>query len=254
MPSLQNPAIRESSGICRSNTRAGVYWTHNDSGNATVLYAFGTDGRNLGAFPLSTRSIDAEDCASAIVRGVPTLILADVGDNKCNRASYKIFVVTEPTNPTPVKLTARTITFSYPDGKHRNCESCALLPDGRVVLVTKSFPTASGASRVFTISSFLSGAGTTTVEAGPTLSSTFKTITSMDILGNRMVLLGVGSGKARAGLFPLLDWTHPTKWVNLPVSAQPEGICFTQDGLSVLLTSEVPSGVKGLTPLHTVSL
>lgn len=243
---IQQPKLVESSGICRSLLIPDSYLSHNDAGSAPVLYAFDANGANKGEFPLLTKAVDCEDISSAVVNGVPTIILADVGDNTCVRSSYKIYVVAEIGTPMAVKVVP--IEFKYPDGKKRNCESCALLPDGRIILVTKSYPAQSGPTQVFTILSWLCGNKTTTVVAGPELNKNMSIITSMDFHTQLFVLLG----NQKAHIFSPL-------WIKigekaLPKSFQPEGICWTHDLQGFLMTSEVDKTKGGLTPLWNVPL
>jgi len=37
---LENQSIKESSGIAASRRNAGIFWTHNDSGDGPFIYAF----------------------------------------------------------------------------------------------------------------------------------------------------------------------------------------------------------------------
>ena len=45
---IKQPKLIESSGICRSVTTPGVYYSHNDSGSAPVLYGFNELGEAAG--------------------------------------------------------------------------------------------------------------------------------------------------------------------------------------------------------------
>jgi hypothetical protein len=95
---IANVAVKEASGVCRSLLHPGVYYVHNDSGSKPILYAIDSAGRNLAStiVPASQTTVDAEDCGSAVVNGRPMLVLCDVGDNACRRASYKMIVMEEP--------------------------------------------------------------------------------------------------------------------------------------------------------------
>src|SRR5687767_14630941 len=37
---LENQSVKESSGIAASRRNAGIFWTHNDSGDGPFIYAF----------------------------------------------------------------------------------------------------------------------------------------------------------------------------------------------------------------------
>ena len=58
---IGSPAISESSGIIKSRSHDDVYWTHNDSGHAPVLFAINLDGK-VNAEALA--HIERDDLAS----------------------------------------------------------------------------------------------------------------------------------------------------------------------------------------------
>jgi len=244
---IRQPKLIESSGICRSVRTPGLYYSHNDSGSLPVLYGFNDLGEALGEFPLACKAIDGEAMSSAMVNGVPTIILADVGDNNCARPSYRINVLTEG-SPTPHAV--KSINFTYPDGKKRNCEAVILMPDGKIVLITKCYPTISGKTTVFTITSWLSGDSGTVCYAGPTLDATLGIITDATYKDGLIGLLGNG----KTHLFNAGNWTK-IRSVTMPKSVQPEGVCFSHDGKQILMTCEVQaSATIKLTPLYSVLL
>jgi hypothetical protein len=122
------PLLTEASGIAASRNNPGVLWTENDSGNAFVVYAIDSQGRNLGTYALPGNT-DNEDIGigPGPVTNVSYLFVTDIGDNNSVRASIAIYQTPEPavyfwqTNA-PVFNRAmkgtRTITLTYPDGAH----------------------------------------------------------------------------------------------------------------------------------------
>ena len=122
------PLLTEASGIAASRNNPGVLWTENDSGNAFVVYAIDSQGRNLGTYALPGNT-DNEDIGigPGPVTNVSYLFVTDIGDNNSVRASIAIYQTPEPavyfwqTNA-PVSNRAmngtRTITLTYPDGAH----------------------------------------------------------------------------------------------------------------------------------------
>ena len=61
---LEERAVRESSGIAASRRNAGLYWTHNDSGDGPFLYAFDRAGTKRGVWRVAgAKSDDWEDLA-----------------------------------------------------------------------------------------------------------------------------------------------------------------------------------------------
>jgi hypothetical protein len=243
---IQQPKLIESSGVCRSVTTPGLYYSHNDSGALPVLYGFNEMGEALGEFPLNCKAIDCEAVSSAMVNGVPTIILADVGDNNCARPSYRINVIVEG-SPTPHAV--KSINFTYGDGKKRNCEAVTLLPDGRIFLFTKSYPSASGPTTLFILTSWLSGDSATICYKGPVLNSSMGIITDANYKDGQTVLLGNG----KAHLFNTGNWTE-TRAITMPKSLQPEGVCFSHDGKKLLMTSETNKTAGVLTPLYSVTI
>lgn len=239
MPTFSNAKILEASGICRDVGSNGLYWVHNDSGNAPVVYQTTDDGMDVASFLLPIKTIDIEDCSCEMVNGVNTLILADVGDNNCTRTSYKIFVVDVSSLPKQTKSIS-TIEFTYPDGKKRNCESCALLPNGKIVLVTKCYPTISGKTQVFTIESHLSGASGVFVTAGPVLNANLGIIMGMDYSAERKEFMLLGNG--RLHFFAEGDWFREIKNVIHPKINQPEGCCYGHVGGSAVVVGEAVKG------------
>lgn len=165
--------MRESSGLAVSRRADGVLWTHNDSGDGPVIYAFGSDGRVLravevdGAEARDWEDMDAGPCPGAaeaatneaarradgadpvdaaeatdrgVIAAIPSrcLYLADTGDNGRGRDVLTVYVVDEPDPASPateIPLRAR-LRFSYPDERH-DAEMLAVHPDGTLVVVTK---------------------------------------------------------------------------------------------------------------------
>ena len=114
---LENPDIREASGLALSRRQDGRLWTMNDGGSAPVLYALSSDGTEHGTVHLTnTRNVDWEDMASFELGGTPWLLVADVGDNLTKRQQVTLYIVAEPDLSTQVAVSSRQIRFRYPDG------------------------------------------------------------------------------------------------------------------------------------------
>jgi hypothetical protein len=141
---LAAPRLEESSGIAPSR-RAGVYWTHNDSGDGPYLYATDSAGRDLGAVRVEgARNIDWEDLARApcATRPGTCLYIGDIGDNDARRPSIVVYVVPEPDPPAGPADTERrvaaidSIRLRYPDHPH-DAEALVVTNDGRLLIITK---------------------------------------------------------------------------------------------------------------------
>ncbi|CAN5643085.1 hypothetical protein BH23PLA1_BH23PLA1_31190 [soil metagenome] len=75
---MDSPALREPSGIVKSRRSPGIYWVHNDSGNAPMLFAIRADGSLVQAFMTSVVNVDWEDIATD---ADGRLYIGDIGDN-----------------------------------------------------------------------------------------------------------------------------------------------------------------------------
>jgi hypothetical protein len=122
------PLLTEASGVAASRNNPGVLWTENDSGNAAVVYAIDSQGRNLGTYALPGNT-DNEDIGigPGPVTNISYLYVTDIGDNNSDRTNIAIYQTPEPSvyfwqTNSPVSNRAmkgmRTITLTYPDGAH----------------------------------------------------------------------------------------------------------------------------------------
>lgn len=141
---IEEPLINESSGLASSLRAADVYWTNNDSGGEPVLYAIDGTGRYLGSVRVAGAvNFDWEDCASFTLNGKAYLLAADVGDNYAKRDDCILYIIEEP-DPAKLdpahELTASPvwqIPVAYPGGP-RDCENVAVDPvEGSIYLVSK---------------------------------------------------------------------------------------------------------------------
>jgi hypothetical protein len=137
--------VPEASGLAVGRGRPTILWTHNDSGNATDLFAISADGAIQGRMPLPFRTRDWEDISAAPCprrdgdpdRPGNCLYVGDIGDNEMARKSVRVYVVPELTPGTALTAAGRQLIFTvtYPDGAH-NAE--AMFVAGRYLfIVTK---------------------------------------------------------------------------------------------------------------------
>ena len=136
------PALRELSGFAASHRHAGIFWAHNDSGNAPELYALRPDGTIAATVPLRGVNLrDPEDiavgpCTAGSAQSC--IYLADIGDNGARRPSVQILKVVEPERLDDTPLAPAILPFRYPDGPH-NAESLVVDPaTARVFVITKT--------------------------------------------------------------------------------------------------------------------
>lgn len=277
------PQLTESSGICISDK--GMIWTHNDSGDQAVLYAFDLQGRHRASLKLaSTLAVDWEDICIVRHAGKTWIAIGDFGDNNRRRKAVLIHLIECPNvakspqheNSTPLELIgspALTIEFTYPDGPV-DAECLCFDPIKKCLIVgSKEFV----GCRLFELPIkdlpiFSSSTGPQAqnddsyaprpseksrlvkMPAIPAATLPFPLATGADISpnGKHLVLCGYGPG----ALIPRKqdEWDAPAiHMFPLPKRRQGEAICFSADGSQLLLTSELgPSPNSTETPLHII--
>jgi hypothetical protein len=133
--SARLPEIPESSGLAIGRRNRDVIWSHNDSGNAAVLFALDSAGRLRGRVGLPIRTRDWEDLSAAACPAGNCLFIGDIGDNVMRRTQVDIYRVPEPAAGDT--MTAQPVRFAavYPDGPH-NAEAMFVVGDG-LFIITK---------------------------------------------------------------------------------------------------------------------
>lgn len=137
---ITDPRIVESSGLVASPSHAGVYWTHNDSGDSSRTFALDSHGRTLGVWNWQVaKARDWEAItASTDSSGRGLLWAGDIGDNSSSRTNG--ILVHRAFEPAKVAgggiLRATSYRLRYPDGPH-DAEALFVGADGRLRVVTK---------------------------------------------------------------------------------------------------------------------
>lgn len=253
---LQNPAINESSGLVASRTNPGFYWTHNDSGDGSFIYAFDAKGGTRGTWRVSgARARDWEDIAAGPgpQRQRNYLYIGDIGDNNERRAEIVIFRVVEPTitardarstkaRPSQTEA-SEAFRLRYPDGKH-DAEALMVHPTtGDVYIVTKKM---FGRPGVYVARAPLNTTRMTVLTKLGELSipSIFGgMITGGDISpdGRRVALCDYTQGYElmlpRGAAFDTI-WKQPLQRFAVGSRKQGEAIAYRLDGRALLTTSE----------------
>jgi hypothetical protein len=141
---LAAPRLIESSGVTAS-ARAGVFWSHNDSGDGPFLYAADSVGHDLGRVRVRGASaVDWEDIEAGPCFVVPgrCLYIGDIGDNRARRTHVTLYRIPEPAVPAGASDTLGTVDvldsliIRYPGGP-RDAEAVIVTPDGWLLLVSK---------------------------------------------------------------------------------------------------------------------
>jgi hypothetical protein len=224
-----DPRIDESSGIAMSSYAAGIYYTHNDSGDSARFFAVNSSGATLAVYTLpGATNVDWEDMAAGTdATGKPVLYFADIGDNQHTRKEIDVYQVAEPHGPS-ADLTWVRYRFRYPDGPH---DAETLLVDPRshhFFFATKEL------LRNGELYAAPAALSTTDVNVLTPLRSVPPLTTSGDFSpdGRRVVLLTY----LRA--YWAADIGAPWHGFGVPLQQQDEAIAFTRDGSSVLVGSE----------------
>jgi hypothetical protein len=135
---LDDPDIREASGIVRSRRHPGIFWVHNDSGNPPVLFAVNRDGKLVRSFRVEAPNVDWEDIA-ADEDG--HLFFGDIGNNGLRLPIRTIYRIDEPdpSRPADLPLKPSLITnYRFPPEGRFDAEGL-FLSGGRAMVVSKRF-------------------------------------------------------------------------------------------------------------------
>jgi len=253
---LTDRSISESSGLVRSHLIPNCHWTHNDSGDAPLLYLFNDKGDTIARVRLSqAAAIDWEDMT--IYRKSDTeafLIVGDIGGNSQKRSSITLYIVHEPklatvqngSQTTEISLDLESkMEVTFPGGV-TNYESIAFDHSNQSILIIEK---GVFGGRAYTVPFPLPGQAKVRVEAKQVGIVPVSTATSCDISldGRSLVVLTYKIGFLfhrelnSAGV--LESWKEVFEKEPLPFSLgnlrQTEAVCFSQKELSVLVSSEM---------------
>lgn len=221
---IEDPRIREASGLARSPRHQGVLYTHNDKGTASTVYAVDSSGTRAVLMLNEASALDWEDIAST---PDGQLWVGDIGDAEGVRPSISVHVVEEPEILSSGTLASTTYQVRYPDGQH-NAEALLVHPSThRVYIVTKD----EQGGMVYRAPARLTPGEVNTLrpvmEAPPNVSAG-----DFSPDGRSLVL----RSQSYAYFYPTLDGQPITE--RMPEQPQGEAITFDQAGTYVLLGSE----------------
>lgn len=241
------PAVLgELSGLAASRRHRGVYWAHNDSGNAFELYALAADGTLLETFALAgATSVDVEDVAVARCSATSSqwcVYLADIGDNLAVRSQVAIYRLPEPDLAPGQTLTVDVLPFTYPGGP-RDAESLVgETLSGRLFVVSKILTTLGEVFRLDGLGSPGGGTATAITTLGPTMPADVWLTAADAHPGGESVLLRSYSRVWELRLPGALTleevFAQPPAIAVAAAQPQSEAIAFAQDGLGYLIGSE----------------
>jgi hypothetical protein len=244
---VADPRVDEASGIATSVVDSGVVYVQNDSSDSARFFALDIHtGRTVAAYTVpNATNIDWEDMAVARDRrGVPSVWLADIGDNDARRTEVRIYRVDEPRGPAAGQ--PEVWRLRYPDGPH-DAESLAVAPGGAVFIVTKSLL---GSSAVYGVPARPAGVQTLR-KIGEIRFAFTGTRGGPNVVGQ---LTATGAAFSRDGtLLAVRTYTDAYLWrvvggnvaaalhtapVRVALPPQPQGEGITVDGSRLLVDSE----------------
>lgn len=255
---FDDDAINESSGVAASRANAGLYWTHNDSGDGPFLYAFDREGKKRGVWRVAgAEADDWEDMAAGPgpERGRAYLYVGDIGDNDYARPNLTVYRVPEPTvteadaassKKQPRETApAEAIKLKYPDGAH-DAETLLVHPQtGDLYIVLKALDPAAGvyklaapfdATRTHTLARLgevrAPGAAFGGFFTGGAISPDGTRLVLCDYLNAYELTLPAGSTAFES------IWKQPMLVVNLGERKQGEAISYGPDGDTIFATNE----------------
>lgn len=129
--------LAEASGVAAGRKSPGIVWSHNDSGEPTLL-AVSADGASVGRLWIARAAVeDWEDVAVGPCPDGSCVYVGDIGDNHGRRGSVTVYRVPEPDSGGDGRSRkTESMRLTYPDGP-KDAEALAVLPNGMVYIVTK---------------------------------------------------------------------------------------------------------------------
>jgi len=253
---IDNPEITESSGVAASKCQADVFWTHNDSGDDAYLYAINRKGGRLGTWKVpNAENTDWEDIAShKDAAGKCFIYIGEIGDNERKRPEHKVYRVAEPTvlpenadstKKQPLETApAESLKFRYPDA-NQDAETLMVDPSSAdIYVVTKKI---SGPAGVYRLKSDFGNPDTANAEkiadvSMPAVPNGYVTGGDISPDGRRVIICDYSAAyefTLPAGAKSLDDiWKQTPESVDVGKRKTGEAVCYTQDGNSLILTTE----------------
>jgi len=249
---LQDARIKEASGLAASRLNPECYYVHNDSGDAARVFLVDRTGRTRVEIRLlGVMAADCEDVAltPAVGSGIWDVCLADIGDNNARRphvAIYRFAEVDARSTAGPVvEVKPQVYLLRYEDGPADAEAFCVDPKSGDGYVLTKSL---SGRSAVYRLRAPWQAGQIMTVPRHCTLELPqaphgSRIITGADVSpdGRRLALRCWVDGwewVLPEGMpFESIFSVRPRR-VSLPAEPQPEAVCYSADGHTLLTVSE----------------
>ncbi|MBD3265252.1 hypothetical protein GF373_01160 [bacterium] len=142
---IESERISELSGVVPAQGE-GEFWGLNDGGDAPNLYRFNDQGELLQTVMIE--GAENRDWEAMAKDPQGNIYIADVGDNKKQYESYRIYVVKEPDVNMEQISEYQIVSFKYEDGFSHDCEAVFWM-GGKLYLITKGF--LPGSSEIFVL-------------------------------------------------------------------------------------------------------
>lgn len=245
---IESKEISESSGIASSRCQSNVFWTHNDSGHKNEIFALDENGKNLGKWTVSgAKNTDWEDISLfKNANGECFLYIGDIGNNSRKRGELTIYRVREPkvSGESSATETAQEIKITYPEFRH-DAETLMIHPiSGDIYILSKRL---SGAAAVYKLKNDFDLTKTNTLEkltdfSVPAIPNGFLTGGDISPDGKRVITCDYFNAyeiilPEKAKNFDDI-WTQKPKIVELGDRQIGEAVTYSEDGKSILATSE----------------
>ena len=114
--------------------RKEEYWGHNDRGDDAEIFRFNSEGKILQKVKL--KGVKNVDWEGMTVDSKGNFYIADIGDNKLRRKSYRVYQFTEPKTSAKKIKKINVYKFQYADGEPHNCEAIFAMND-KLYIITK---------------------------------------------------------------------------------------------------------------------
>ncbi len=242
--SVKDGSIRENSGTVQSRRLDEGLWVHNDSGDSARLFLLDKEGTTRNILIVEgANARDWEDMAAFDHRGIPMLVVGDVGDNRSRRESVQLYFFEEPMLSAEISVHAEPVwaklDVTLEDGAV-DCESVAVdTSRGVVLLIEKS---RGGSASVYEVA-LPRFAGSHSVIARKLSSIPVSMATGADISpdGSRLIIgtyLLAYEFLRQDGETWKEALAKTPRSLPLPIRKQGESICYLEDGESLAVGSE----------------
>lgn len=241
--------LEELSGLVASRTHDGIYWSHNDSGNAFELFALDASGAIRARFPLEGATPrDIEDIAvGPCGEGADEscVFLGDIGDNRYRRPEARIYRMPEPSSLDGQVRTVEVLRFRWPE-KPRNAEAMVVDPTtGAVYVWTKETRSLGVVHRLEGLRPDATGQAVAVTEIRAPGGAGLPTGADVHPGGDRLLIRTYSAAweLRRPGSSTLEDVLEAEP-IEVPVriQSQSEAIAYTHDGLGYLIATEGAGG------------